>query len=358
VTFCCKLLALAAGLPGLAAAADPDIMNLIMPEATSVFEIKVAKIMASPIGIAIGEAFHQGMTSQLKAELAKSQTEYREQIAALGNLDWSREVQDIVVAGGTTKSAPRLLIVRTSVDLKRLQSLNIFAGATADYEGVPILASAKPGNGVAAFLDNSIVLLGEMADVQSAIRRRGQHTQLPAALAAKVAKYSQYDIWGVTTGILAAPPLAGPAVANPAAAKVAQYLAQLAGVDCGLSFSPDFDLSAAIEARTEKGAAEMAEGLRWLTSTVRTQAKSAGNNGGLEGFKYQQTGRRILVSLHVPEEKLRAGLQQMRASYPPPAASAQAPSARPSNGLPPPAPGTIRVESSEGIVVIPVGKEQ
>jgi len=119
-----------------------------------------------------------------------------------------------------------------------------------------------------------------------------------------------------------------------------------------------------VEARTEKAAAEMAEGLRWVNSTVKSQAKSAGQAGsGLEGLKYQVNGKHILLSLHVPEEQIRAGLRQMRTVQPSqaiqPAAARQAPRAAPTSGLPPPPAGTIRVQSSEmGTVLIPTGKEQ
>ena len=366
MTLWCKLLALAAGLPGLAAAADPEMMNLVMPDASVVMEVNIAKIMASPIGSAMGEAVHQGIAKQLKVELTKAKPQFQEQIAGLSNIDWSREVRDIVIAGGPGKPAQMLTIVRTSLDPARIQALAEFTGDATEYEGVRILASSKPGNGVIAFLDNSIVVIGQMTDVKPAIRRRSQHTALPAALAAQVAQYSRYDIWLAATGTLAGP-LAGPATGSTAGAKAAQYLAKLAGFNGGLRFSPDFELSADIEARTEKDAAEMAEGLHWLTGMAQSQAKNAGK-GGLEGLKLQVNGKHILVSLHVPEEQIRAGLQQMRAAKAIQAVAAARPAPLappstglppPSSGLPPPPPGTIRVQSSDmGTVLIPVGKPQ
>jgi len=366
VTHCCKLLALAAGLSGLAAAADPEMMNLVMPDASVVMEINIAKIVASPIGQAMADAVHQGIAKQSQADLAKAKPEYKDQIALLSNIDWSREVRDVLVAGGYTKSSPMLIIVRSSLDPARIRALQAFTGEMAKYEGVPILASSKPGNGVIAFLDNGILLIGQMSDVKSAIGRRNQPAALPAALAAQVAKYSRYDIWAAATGTFPAPPpLAGPAAKSPAATAAAQYLAKVAGANGGLRLSPDFDLSADIEARTEKGAAEMAEGLRSLTSMARSQVRNA-NQGvsGLEGFRYHVNGKHVMLALHVPEEQMRAGLRQMRAT---PAgrmavAARQAPPASistpPSSGLPPPPAGTIRVQSAEGTTLIPVGKDQ
>ena len=360
MTLGCKLLALAAGLPILGAAADPEMMNLVMPDASMVMGVNIARIMASPIGSAIAEAMHQGIAKQPKAELAKAKPELQEQIALLTNIDWSQDVRDILIAGGNGKSSPALMIVRSSLDPARIRALRAFTGDTVEYEGVLILASSKPGNAVIAFLDNGIVLIGQMSDVKSAIGRRSQHTALPAALAAQVAKYSRYDIWSTATGTFTAP-LQGRAVENPAAEQVSQYLAKIAAFNGGLRLSPDFELSADIEASTEKAAAEMAEGLRWLTSTVKSQAKNAGKGGsGLEGLKYELNGKRILLSLRVPEEQIRAGLQQMRAVQQgqTEAARQTTPLAAPASGTPPPPAGTIRVQSSEGTVLIPVEKQQ
>jgi hypothetical protein len=363
VTLWRNLLVLTA-LPALAAAADPDMMNLVMPDATSVVEFNIAKIMASPVGAAIRDSVRQGMATQLKGELAKAKPQLQEQIAMLADIDWSQEVRDIVVARGAGKQPPTLIIVRSSLDPARIQTLKAFSGGTTAYEGVPILVSAKESNGAIAFLDGSIVVLGQMRDVQSAIHRRSQHTALPETLAAQVRQYSQDDIWLASTEIRTGPLADSPAMKSPAGAKVEEFFEKVEGLNGGLRFSPDFDFSADIEARTEKAAAEIAEGLRGLTAMVQSQAKNAGPAGrGLGGLKYEVNGQHILLSLHVPEAEMRAGLQQMRtAQASRPAAVAirpQAPRVPPSSGLPPPPAGTIRVQSSEmGTVLIPVEKQQ
>jgi len=351
-----KLLVFAAGLSALAAAADRDMLNLVMPDASMVMEVNIARIMASPVGSAMRDAVQQGIAARLKGELAKGKPELQEKIAILTQIDWSKDVQDVLIAGGTGKSAPALLIVRTGLDAARLQALKAFTGAATEYQGVTMLVSDQPGNGAIAFLDNSIAVLGQVADVQAAVRRRGQHTALSPSLAAQVAKYGGYDLWVAATGIPAAPTGSPAAASAPGAQAAAQLLAKVAGFHGGLRFSPDFDLSADIEARTEKNATEMAQGLRMLTSMVQAQAKSAGKGAsGLDSLKFQVSGRHILLGLHVPEEQMRAGLEQMRAAQA--AAAQQMPPAPPANGLPAVPPGTIRVQSSEGTVLIPIDKD-
>jgi hypothetical protein len=306
------------------------------------------------------DAFHQGFAKQLNVELTKAKPEFQDQIAAFANVDWSREVRDIVIAGGTGEQAPTLAIVRTSLDPARMLALQAFTGSAANYGGVPMLVSSKPGSGAIAFLENSIVIAGPLNDVKSAIDRRGQHHVLPAALAAQVARYSGYDLWGAQSGTFRRI-LAGPAMRSPQAAQLNQYFEKLASLNGGLRFSPDFDLTADIEARTEKDAAEMAQGLSWLKNTVHAQANGARPGGpGPENLKYQVSGKHIRLSVHVPEEQVRAGLQQMRAAQPSRAVAVRREMPQvdpPSSGLPPPAAGTIRVQSSEmGTVVIPVDK--
>jgi hypothetical protein len=349
-------------LPVLAAAADPDMMNLVMPDASTVMEINLAKIMASPIGSTMREAFHQGAATQLKLELAKTKPPFQEQLAALADIDWSHEVLDIVVARGPGKPAPTLILVRSSLDLGRIQAMKEFSGEVTEFEGVPMLTSPKPEGGVFAFLDGSIVAIGPLNDVKAAIHRRGQQTVLPAALAAQVAQYKQDDIWLASTEIMTGP-LAMPAAAkSPAGAQVTQFIEKVAGFNGGLRFSPDLDLSADLEARTEKGAGELLEGMRWLSGLAQSQARNAGQGGrGLEGLKFQLTGKHILFSLHVPEAQMRAGLQQMRTAQAAPAVAVPRPSPRvaPSSGLPTPPAGTIRVQSSDmGTVLLPVEKPQ
>ena len=363
MNLCAKLFALTAGLCGLAAAADPEMMGLVPPDASLILGVDVARIVASPIGAAIGEAMKQGISKQQSVEFAKTKPQFQEQIQLFGNIDLSHEVREVLIAGGYGKSAPMLMIVRSSLDPARIRALQAFAGDAVEYEGVPILASSKPGNGVIAFLDNGIVLIGQMRDVKSAIGRRRQPTALPAALAALVTKYGKYDLWSVSTETFAAP-AHDLAAGSPIEATAAQYLARVAGVNGGVRLSPDFELSVDVEARTAKAATELAEGLGWVTSAVKAEAQKTGKGGtGLENLKTRVDGKHILVSLQVPEEQILAGLRQMRAQQQgkpaQPVAARLAPPAAPARGVPPPPPGTIRVQSSDmGTVVIPVEKEK
>src|SRR5580700_9775601 len=120
-----SVFAVAAFLPVLASAADPAMLELIMPDARVVMEINLDRIAASPIG--------QSMSAQMKAELASFRPTMQDPEAGLGAL------------------------------------------------GVPILSSGK-GNPVVAFLDGSIAIIGQPAEVKAAIGRRGQNTAVSPVL--------------------------------------------------------------------------------------------------------------------------------------------------------------------------------
>jgi hypothetical protein len=352
-----NLLAVAALLPGLAAAADSSMTDLIMPDARVVMEVNVARILASPIG--------QAMAAQIKTELTAKQAQQSElqkanpawsQFVGLAGTDWSQYVQEVVVAAsGQTKDVPTLLIVRGAMDHARTEVLKAYNGDASEYQGVPILASTGKGNAVIAFLDSSLVVIGQPADVKAAIGRRGHPAGLPAALAEKLKRFSGYDAWMVAAGPFPVPAAKVPPAA--AGAPMVETLQRLESFDAGLRFNPDLEVSVEVVAGTVKDASGIAAIMGWLYSAMQSPANGSGKKDAVENGKFEVHGRRILLSLNVPQEKVRAALEQMRA---------QAASQNKAAGLTvtnpnAPKPGTIRIESSPsdmGTVVLSTGKEQ
>jgi len=113
----------AAFLPGLAAAADPAMLELVMPDARAVTEIDLDRIVASPIG--------QAVSAQLKSQLDNMEADWQQPLASFNGLDWSHYAQEVVIAsvGGPGKDSPTLVIVRGLLDPAWIESLNAFRGA-------------------------------------------------------------------------------------------------------------------------------------------------------------------------------------------------------------------------------------
>ncbi len=332
----------AAFLPGLAAAADPAMLELVMPDARAVTEIDLDRIVASPIG--------QAVSAQLKSQLDNMKADWQQPLASFNGLDWSHYAQEVVIAsvGGPGKDSPTLVIVRGLLDPAWIESLNAFRGAKSSYMGVPMLSSGS--GSVVAFLDGSIAVAGRDADVKAAIRRRGQNIPPSPALAEGLERFEgQYDAWTVSDGALAPPNK------YPAGAPL-KWTERVDAFTGGLRTSPDFEVSADMTMRTEKDVADVADSLKWLAFVGQTQDRAA----GLDNMKLQVDGKHLSFSLQVPEQQVRAALKQRQVGQRAPAARLQA--ARPpeiGNGLPEPPSGTIRVQSSPrdmGTVLLPVGK--
>jgi len=342
-----SLFAVAALLPGLAAAADPAMLELIMPDARVVMEINLDRIASSPLG--------QAMSPQMKAEMSNFRPALGDPQTGVAGLDWSHYAQEAILAGGAPagpgKPAPSLVIVRGLLDPAWIESLNAFQGVKGNYLGVPTLSS-DGGNTVVAFLDGSIAVIGQSADVKAALRRRGQNTPPSPVLAEGLARFEgQYDAWLVSSGPLAA------SSKGPAGAWL-KWLDRVDAFTGGVRVGPDFDLSAEMTMRNEKDVAGMADALHWFAGVVQTQENSALS---LEDLNFQVDGKRLSVALQVPEQQIKAALQHRQVGQP---SRTRVAAVRPpdiASGLPEPPSGTIRVQSSStdmGTVLVPVGKAQ
>lgn len=343
-----NLFAVAVFLPGLAAAADQSMLELIMPDARVVMEINMDRIFASPMG--------QSMSQQTKAQLASLRPIWKDPVPGLDGLDWSHYAQEIVFAGGTPAAPgaqpPSLVIVRGLLDPAWIESLNAFSGIKSTYMGVPMLSAATGGE-VVAFVDGSIAVLGLPADVKAAIRRRGQNTPPSPVLAEGLERYEgQFDAWMVSAASPGAP------VKSPTGISL-KWIERLDAFTGGVRLSPDFELSAEMTMRNDKDVADMADGLRWFAGVVQTQEKTSLS---LEDLNFKVDGKRISLALEVPQQQISAALQQRQVGQL--ARARRTPAVRPpdaGSGLPEPPSGTIRVQSSPadmGTVLVPLSKGQ
>jgi len=341
-----KLLALAALLPFVGAAADQTMMELVMPDARVVAHIHLGRILASPIGQA------------LKTEVDKAQPQWQQQLISTAGVDLSKVVDEVLIAStaGTGKNPPTLLIVRGSFDPAQVMSWTGGKGKMTEFEGVPMLLSTGKDDGAVAFLDGSLAVLGSPEDVKAAIRRRG-HGGPVGTVAEKLSQFEgRYDVWVVANGPF--PALPSKASNGPVKADFLQHIEAVQG---GARFSPDFELSAEIVLRSEKDAAGMADGVRWLQGVLSAQQQKAGK----DNFSVDLRGRRLLITLRASEQEMIAELRKRAAHSAALPASAHAPSEPAptvsSSSVPPPPPNTIRVTSSPkdmGTVLVPSGKGQ
>lgn len=336
-----KLIVLALSLPVLAAAADPAMLELIMPDARFVMYVDVARLVSSPIG--------QALSGQIKSELLNLRPDVQQPLTSLSGVDWTRYTQEVIFAGtGQGKDAAGLAIVRGLLDPAWIESLHTLHGDKSTYLGVPIVSSGN-GSSAAAFLEGSITVLGSLAQVRAAIRRRGQSLPLAPVVTDGLERFDgEYDAWIVSQASLAD-------TAKTAPNALLKWPDRLDSLTAGLRLSPDLQITADFNMRTEKDVADMAGSLHWFTDVVQTQAKGA---SALDQMNFKADGKHLLFSLEVPERQVLAAIQQRQNVQTARPRMLQPPEI--TSGLPDPPSGSIRVQSSPsdmGTVVLPLKPE-
>ena len=198
---CLRFAVVLAAAAALCAAADPSLMKLVMPEARLISGFNFSQVLASPIG--------QFALSQMQGE----SPEFQAFVTTTG-FDPRRDLREVLIAstGGPNAAPSALVLIRANFESARVVDLAKKHGATMrQYRGVPVLTGGPRGainltpqrqqksEGWVAFLENTIVVLGDAASVRGAIDRRGAGSNVNPRLAARVNELSGlYDFWGVS----------------------------------------------------------------------------------------------------------------------------------------------------------------
>ncbi len=174
---------------GALSAADPQLLNLVMPDAKVLAGVNVEQ--------AKGTQFGQYVLNQVQTHDAQMQ-----QLVALTGFDPRRDVRELLVASdGVAGSHTGLALARGSFDAAKITAAATVAGVVTEvYQGFTILEEPKKQLAGIAFLDATTVVAGDIASVKGAIDRLKTPQSLPAAVAVKANQWSlSQDAWGITT---------------------------------------------------------------------------------------------------------------------------------------------------------------
>ncbi len=295
-----------------AAAADPQILNLVMPDAEVVAGINVQQATATPFG-------------QYVLSLIAPQDQQIQALATLIGFDPRRDVRELLVASaGATGAAARvgLAFARGSFDPAKIAAAATLAGAKSEtYGGLTILEDAKQTGGV-VFVDATLAVLGDLASVKAAIDRRTAPTLLPAALSAQVNQWSlSQDAWVVDMAPLASlrPPAGAPKLPGLAQAAAFQFIQQ---ASAGVRFGPMVLVSAQAQADTAQNAAALAGVIQLVTNLAQAQA---GQNPQaamlLKSMTVTAQGNALNLTMALPQDQIqqlvKPGTTQLRQARPP-----------------------------------------
>jgi hypothetical protein len=174
---------------GALSAADPQLLNLVMPDAKVLAGVNVEQ--------AKGTQFGQYVLNQLQTHDAQMQ-----QLVALTGFDPRRDVSELLVSSdGVAGSKTGLALARGNFDIAKITAAATIAGAATEvYNGFTILEDPKNKEAGIVFLDATKVAAGDIASVKGAIDRLKTPQPLPAAVTVKVNQWSlSQDAWGITT---------------------------------------------------------------------------------------------------------------------------------------------------------------
>jgi hypothetical protein len=255
-----------------AGAADPALLDLIMPDARVVVGIDVARIRASPLSA----SFSDGMQN--------ANPELQKLLDAAG-FNPMRDLQEILFASPAAgQNPPALLVARGNFDAARLRSFAELAGSKiSEWQGVPILSDPAKEGGTFALLDN-IIMAGNGDQVKAAIARRGRGMILNAALATRISNMSsRYEVWVVSIAPLAKLAESAPGDANVKGFANLEALKNIDQFSFGVGIKSDITLAAEIVMTNAKSASGLADGIQMLIGMIQQNAK--GNPEAMAALK-------------------------------------------------------------------------
>jgi hypothetical protein len=244
-----------------AKAADPQMLNLVMPDAKVVAGVNVEQAKATPFG-------------QYVLQQVAPQDKDLQNLQTLIGFDPRRDVRELLVASPAATGKTGVAMARGLFDPAKIAAAASVAGAKSEvYGGVTILEDPKQTSGV-AFLDVTLAVFGDVANVKAAIDRRTAPTTLPAALAAQIAKWSlSQDAWAVAMAPLSMVkiPKTAPQVGGLPQQPSFQSIQQVAG---GIKFGPTVILAVQAQEDTAANATALAGVIQFLANLAQMQMQN------------------------------------------------------------------------------------
>ena len=279
---------------GWACAADPGLVELIMPDAHLVIGMDFARIRTS----AVGEMFRTGL--QAGMQQAGAGAELQGVFAQLGFNPFD-EIQELVVATtGAGKNPPTLVAMRGSARLRQLMESQVMRSRP----GAPGLTSI-----------GDILVGGDEAQVRAAKVRHGRGASLHGAMAKRIAEMSaNYDVWvisniPVSTLAQNMKDAKGPALGNM------QALQSIEQFSAGIGMRNDFVLQIEAVTHDAKSAGALGDSVQMLLAMAQQGAagKDPSAEDALKRVEFGVQGKVVRLGIKVPAEEMKKQMETFRA---------------------------------------------
>lgn len=289
------------GASSFLSAADPLLLNLVMPDAQIVAGVNVAKAKTSPFG--------QFLLRQMPED-----GDFSKFINASG-FDPRRDVQEVLMAS-VTGQHNGLVAARGQFDAAKIVALATSDGkhAVTAYNGAQLLISTDANSHQAlALFDGNFAAAGDVDLVKAAVDRRKFRNAVSPQLAAKIAMYGAADAWTVSLVPLSG--LGGKAEgqgAGPLNGMLqGDLLKNVTETSGSVTFNSPIQVTGELVANSDKDATALGDVVKFLASMIQTGGGEAGASVGtlVQSLNVTTEGKTLKLALAIPEAQLEALIQ-------------------------------------------------
>jgi hypothetical protein len=289
-------------LPLGAFAADPALLQMVMPDAQVLAGLQVAQAKNSLFG------------QYVLSHLSVNDTGLQEFTAETG-FDPSQDVSEIVMAStGQPKGADNhwLVLADGTFNVSKITAAaESNGGVPATHQGVNIISHAGSGSHPAiavAFFGAGTAVAGDLASVQAAIARKQSGAPADSTLLTKAQQVSSAnDFWFVTLV-----PLSNFAGAIPnsnlGGAVQGNVLAGINQASGGVRFGDTVTISAEAVARSAQDAQSLVDVVKFMAGLVQMNKPNNPSAGQvatlLDSLQASASGNITTISLAIPEQQL------------------------------------------------------
>jgi hypothetical protein len=289
--------AFAALFCGVLPAADPQLLNLVMPDVKVMADINVAQARTSPFGQYV---------------LLQVETQQLQQLATLTGFDPTKDVNELLVAGNGAGQHAGLALANGNFNVAAISGvIALQKVVTETYHGVTIFENKEKDAGL-AFLSNSIAAAGDVTNLKAAIDRVSAPSILPASLLVEVGQLSAAnDAWGLTT---VPPSSLKPAAGAPAVPGVGNGAGNILGTvqsgSAGIKFGANVVMTAQAQASTAQDATSIASLIQLLVNLAQMKASDEPQVQALaKALTVSANGATVNIALTLPSAQFQELLQ-------------------------------------------------
>jgi hypothetical protein len=273
-------------------AADPTLLNLVMPDAKVLAGINVQKAKTTPFG--------QFLLTQMPVGDPLNSF-----IAATG-FDPRQDLTEVLIASDAAAKSTGLVLARGTFNPAQIAAAVAKDGkhTAQTYNGAQLItANSATDSGAVAFLSGSIAIAGDLASVKSAIDRSSGNNAIDPGLAAKVAGYAATDAWSVSI----APINFGGDPAAAAANPLSGALKSIQTASGSIMLSSPVQITAQALADSDQDATSLSDVLKFAAMMMQGQNTTA--TSMLNGLNVTTDHSTINIQLSIPEDQLEQLIQ-------------------------------------------------